>query len=186
MSRPLPPEPPAKRQRAQGDGEEGTGGSGGLDEEQEYQRLAAVSLIQDELNALGEEEAQQVCVMRRARPCVSALHSQSKRSPFNPPPTQAVRRDHNARESMEICCRVRPPGDLTCCPILIFTEASTGGSRFSATPLVKQRSALKAWGCSQHINSPVGAVVDLAILSRRDPWTTEPQRRRFSGSRGHD
>lgn len=59
MSRPTLPEPPAKRQRAQGDGEESLGGSGGLEDDQEFRRLEAVSAVQDELNALGEEEAQQ-------------------------------------------------------------------------------------------------------------------------------
>ena len=59
MSRPTLPEPPTKRQRAQGDGEESLAGPGGLEEEQEFRRLEAVSAIQDELNALGEEEAQQ-------------------------------------------------------------------------------------------------------------------------------
>lgn len=60
MSRLTLSEPPAKRQRAQGDGEEGLpGGSGGTEEDQEFRRLEAVSAVQDELNALGEEEAQQ-------------------------------------------------------------------------------------------------------------------------------
>lgn len=59
MSRPIPTEPPAKRQRAQVDGEEGLGGPGGIEEDQEFRRLEAVSAVQDELNALGEEEAQQ-------------------------------------------------------------------------------------------------------------------------------
>lgn len=61
MSRPMPSEPPAKRQRAQVDGEESLGGSGGMgmEEDQEFRRLEAVSAVQDDLNALGEEEAQQ-------------------------------------------------------------------------------------------------------------------------------
>lgn len=68
MSRPTPSEPPAKRQRAQGNGGESLEVSGGLEEEQEFRRLEAVSAVQDELNALGEEEAQQA-----SRACVRVV-----------------------------------------------------------------------------------------------------------------
>lgn len=60
MSRPTLSEPPSKRHRAQADGEEESlGVSGGTEEDQEFRRLEAVSAVQDKLNALGEEEAQQ-------------------------------------------------------------------------------------------------------------------------------
>lgn len=65
MSRPLLAEPPAKRQRAQEEGDRNADGPGWAEEDQEFQRLEAVSNVQDELNALEEEEAQQVrCVWR--------------------------------------------------------------------------------------------------------------------------
>lgn len=60
MSRPMLSEPPAKRQRSQVDVEESLGGSGAVEDDQEFRRLEAVSAVQDELNALEEEEAQQV------------------------------------------------------------------------------------------------------------------------------
>eukprot|EP00752_Nemacystus_decipiens_P002528 g2372.t1 len=66
MSRPTLPEPPPKRQRAEGNSDESLGGSGGLEEDQEFRRLEAVSAVQDELNALGEEEAQQVLQVHKA------------------------------------------------------------------------------------------------------------------------
>eukprot|EP00903_Cladosiphon_okamuranus_P015140 g13999.t1 len=66
MPHPTLPQPPAKRQRAQGDSDESLGGSGGLEEDQEFRRLEAVSAVQDELNALGEEEAQQVLQVHKA------------------------------------------------------------------------------------------------------------------------
>lgn len=64
MSRPLLAEPPAKRQRAQGEGDGNADGPGWAEEDQEFQRLEAVSNVQDELNALEEEEAQQVCLLQ--------------------------------------------------------------------------------------------------------------------------
>lgn len=57
MSRPLLNEPPSKRHRAQDEGDEGADGP---EEDQEFRRLEAISAVQDELNALGEEEAQKV------------------------------------------------------------------------------------------------------------------------------
>lgn len=60
MSRPVLPEPPAKRHRAQGEDREHYEVEGGSEEDEEFHRLEAVSAVQDELNALEEEEAQQV------------------------------------------------------------------------------------------------------------------------------
>lgn len=60
MSRPVLPEPPAKRHRALGEDREQHEGEGGSEEDEEFHRLEAVSAVQDELNALEEEEAQQV------------------------------------------------------------------------------------------------------------------------------
>ncbi|CAM9521669.1 unnamed protein product [Ectocarpus sp. 12 AP-2014] len=66
MSRPLLAEPPAKRQRAQGEGDRNADWPGLAEEDQEFQRLEAVSNVQDELNALEEEEAQQVLLVHKA------------------------------------------------------------------------------------------------------------------------
>lgn len=68
MSRPVVVEPPNKRQRAArevaGQGKEGVDevveGRGLEEDDEEFRRLEAVSAVQDELNALEEEEAQQV------------------------------------------------------------------------------------------------------------------------------
>ncbi|CAM9497427.1 unnamed protein product [Ectocarpus sp. 4 AP-2014] len=65
MSRPLLAEPPAKRQRAQGEGDGNADGPGWAEEDQEFQRLEAVSNVQDELNALEEEEAQKVLLVHK-------------------------------------------------------------------------------------------------------------------------
>ncbi|CAM9510247.1 unnamed protein product [Ectocarpus sp. 8 AP-2014] len=66
MSRALLSEPPAKRQRAQGEGDGNADRPGLAEEDQEFQRLEAVSNVQDELNALEEEEAQQVLLVHKA------------------------------------------------------------------------------------------------------------------------
>lgn len=78
MSRPLLAEPPPKRQRAPGEDEVNTEDPEDLEEDREFKRLEAVSTVQDELNALEDEEARQVgmhivlycscCRGRAARP----------------------------------------------------------------------------------------------------------------------
>lgn len=60
MSRPLLAEPPPKRQRAPGEEEVNAEEPGDLEEDREFRRLEAVSAVQDELNALEDEEAHQV------------------------------------------------------------------------------------------------------------------------------
>lgn len=60
MSRPLLAEPPPKRQRAPGQEEVNAEEPGDLEEDREFKRLEAVSTVQDELNALEDEEARQV------------------------------------------------------------------------------------------------------------------------------
>ena len=60
MSRPLLAEPPPKRQRAPGEDEVNTEDPEDLEEDREFKRLEAVSTVQDELNALEDEEARQV------------------------------------------------------------------------------------------------------------------------------
>lgn len=62
MSRPLLAEPPPKRQRAPGEDEVDAEEPGDLEEDREFRRLEAVSTVQDELNALEDEEARQVRV----------------------------------------------------------------------------------------------------------------------------
>lgn len=57
-------DPRAKRKRAQGEDEKIDEQRKFLEADQEFRRLEAVSVVQDELNALEEDEAQQVCCYR--------------------------------------------------------------------------------------------------------------------------
>lgn len=60
MSRPLLAEPPAKRLRGQGEEIEENVPQEVEEDEDEFRLLEAVSLVQDELNVIEEEEAQKV------------------------------------------------------------------------------------------------------------------------------
>lgn len=73
MLRPLLAEPPAKRQRALGEDEKNMAEVDVPEDDEEFRRLEAVSTVQDELNALEEEEAQQVR-------CTAVVYSYTERT----------------------------------------------------------------------------------------------------------